>query len=85
MIASHPRFKINVTEQRSRPLGASAAAMIVHSFSPDDLWFADFSAFCELYSAHAEMNALLYVSTGGATLYVGWARGIPAVPVNGQS
>jgi len=56
--------------------GARAAVMLVHSFSPDALWFDDFSAFAALLGVPAAMGSVSCVPRGdGFPLFVGWCRG----------
>jgi len=56
-----------------------AAAMIVHSFSREKLWFNDFVQFSSLFGAGNEVkasDALVAVrSNGKPTLFLGWASG----------
>jgi hypothetical protein len=57
-------------------LGAKAAAMIVHSFSPENRWFDDYAAFAKLYGLTAEVGKLVATTAkGGIPLYLGWAHG----------
>jgi hypothetical protein len=53
-----------------------AAAMIVHSFSPEKLWFAEFAAFASLLGCNAHANELMR-ATGSSNrpLYLAWAVG----------
>ncbi len=52
------------------------AAMIVHSFSPDRLWFNEFSRFVSLFGITAEPNRLLTIQPKATRpLHVGWACG----------
>ncbi len=52
------------------------AAMIVHSFSPDRLWFDAFARFVSLFGIVAEPNKLLEIRPQATRpLYVGWACG----------
>lgn len=56
--------------------GARHAAMIVHSFSPTDQWFDDFSAFVALFGHTAKVGHLTAtVARRGLPLYLGWAHG----------
>ena len=52
------------------------AVMIVHSFSQENLWFDDYSAFLALYSKSASVGDLVRVCTvEGIDLFLGWAKG----------
>lgn len=54
----------------------SAAAMIVHSFSPAAQWFEDFRAFAALFGAQASPDRAVEVRLpSGKPLYLGWATG----------
>lgn len=54
------------------------AAMIVHSFSPSKMWFADFAAFVALFGLIAETDtAFTTTLPNGARLRLGWASGNP--------
>ena len=56
--------------------GASGAAMIVHSFSPDARWFEDYARFCALFGLTAKAGQLLTARLpDGKLLYLGWAGG----------
>jgi hypothetical protein len=50
--------------------------MLVHSFSPEDMWFEEYSKFAALFGIDAEKDmiypALLF---DGLVLYLGWAKG----------
>jgi hypothetical protein len=55
-----------------------AAAMIVHSFSPEDKWFDAYAAFLGLFDLPASPGELVSKSLpSGRTLYFGWAKGDP--------
>ena len=55
---------------------AGAAAMIVHSFSPEARWHADYGRFAALLGAKAEVGSAARVQLpSGKPLYVGWAPG----------
>lgn len=55
------------------------AAMIVHSFSPQRLWFDDFRAFVSALGGEAEADRPCeVVIPGGRRLILGWATGNPA-------
>jgi hypothetical protein len=52
------------------------AALIVHSFSPDHLWFDDFRNWCQVFGADASLGRLaLLAEFQGTRLYAGWATG----------
>lgn len=54
------------------------AAMIVHSFSKDDLWFDDFARFAELFGLQATKNRLLtFALPTGMPMHLGWVTGDP--------
>jgi hypothetical protein len=54
----------------------AAAAMIVHSFSPDSRWFDDYARFVALFGVTALANELATVTLpSGKPLYLGWACG----------
>ncbi|MPY76406.1 MAG: hypothetical protein GEU87_19370 [Alphaproteobacteria bacterium] len=59
----------------ARRFGTNAAAMIVHSFSSETLWFDDFSAFCGLLGATPQVGRLCSARTVDMPLYLGWAIG----------
>jgi hypothetical protein len=55
---------------------AEAAVMLVHSFSPTNMWFDDFAAFAALFGAAAEKNKLSSLGArNGLTLSIGWCSG----------
>jgi hypothetical protein len=56
-----------------------AAAMIVHSFSADDLWLADFQRFVALFGDFGVVptGRLVRVDLTPRPLYLGWAKGDP--------
>lgn len=56
---------------------ARYAAMIVHSFNQDDLWFDEYARFLALFGAPASAPGKLFFlkETRGVKLYSGWARG----------
>jgi hypothetical protein len=50
--------------------------MLVHSFSPSDRWFDDFSAFAALSGPAPRMGELAPVATcGSVRLFIGWCKG----------
>ncbi len=56
--------------------GASHAVMLVHSFSPKDQWFDDFSNFAKLFGQTAEIGRLMTArARNGLPLHLGWAHG----------
>ena len=55
---------------------AAAAVMLVHSFSPTDRWFDDFSAFAELLGVQAGIDRVGRVRNEmGIPLFIGWCKG----------
>ena len=55
-----------------------AAAMIVHSFSPEQMWFDTFARFVGLYEHSIEPGQLVEVSLpSGMPLFLGWVCGDP--------
>lgn len=55
---------------------ASAAVMIVQSFSETDKWFDDFAAFAGLFGVEAEIGRLAQIGVPGSTpLFIGWCKG----------
>lgn len=55
---------------------ASAAVMLVHSFSPTGKWFDDFAAFARLYGIDASVGSVSRVQVPGDTpLFLGWCKG----------
>jgi hypothetical protein len=58
---------------------ASAATMVVHSFSPTKRWFEDFSAFARLVGGEPRPETLMRsTAPTSRPLYIGWAAGDPA-------
>ncbi|MGY3558464.1 hypothetical protein ACVWXP_001733 [Bradyrhizobium sp. USDA 4463] len=54
------------------------AAMIVHSFSPENRWFDAYTAFVSLFDLNATPGHLVSKKMpGGRTLSFGWAKGEP--------
>lgn len=52
------------------------AAMIVHSFSAERMWFEDFANFATLFGASIEPDRLCSVKlSSNRTLHLGWATG----------
>jgi len=57
-------------------IGAAHAAMLVHSFSPANQWFAEFKAFAALFGAAAEIGKLYTVKAKDALpLHLAWVHG----------
>ncbi len=57
-------------------LGATQAAMLVHSFSSTNRWFEKFSAFVALFNATAAIGELSSVTArGGIPLHLAWVHG----------
>lgn len=54
---------------------AGAAAMVVHSFSPEDRWRDDFERFLELFSDAKRTAEGQLLLPGGKRLVLGWASG----------
>ena len=60
----------------ARSFKADIAVMIVHSFSPERLWFDAFAKFAALFDVAAEANRLLAIRPNNSPpLYIGWASG----------
>ena len=56
--------------------GASHAVMLVHSFSPKQLWFDEFSNFSSLFGLTAEIGRLMTTKArNGLPLHLGWVHG----------
>jgi hypothetical protein len=50
--------------------------MLVHSFSPQNLWFDDFSEFCALFGLIAQVDGIASTTLGnGVVLHLGWVHG----------
>ncbi len=57
-------------------VGATAAVMIVHSFSPTNQWFDEFKKFAGLFGLDAMIDRLLKTTArNGMPLYLGWSHG----------
>ncbi len=54
---------------------SNQAAMIVHSFSPEQRWFDAYSRFVELLGGTADADGATMVDVPGRTLLLGWACG----------
>jgi hypothetical protein len=60
----------------ARRFKTDAAAMIVHSFSPERIWFEAFEQFASLFNVAVAPNELTVVRPNAAPpLYIGWAHG----------
>lgn len=60
----------------ARRFEATSAVMLVHSFSPDHLWFADYQAFLDLYGVQGAIDKLVSLRcVEGIDLYAGWVHG----------
>jgi hypothetical protein len=60
----------------AKRFNAKTAVMIVHSFSPSNEWFDDYSAFIALYGKSAEVGEMVSLcDVDGVKLSVGWAKG----------
>lgn len=60
----------------ARRFHASAAMMLVHSFSQTHEWFDDFAKFAKLYDAEPVPDSVHKVECrGGIPLFIGWAVG----------
>lgn len=60
----------------ARQFCAPAAVMLVHSFSPTDRWFEDFSAFAGLFGVKPRIGNLAAVGNcGDVSLSIGWCKG----------
>ena len=60
----------------ARRFETDAAAMIVHSFSPQHLWFDDFVAFCAAFNLTPTRGAASVATLpDGRRLILGWASG----------
>lgn len=60
----------------ARRFHAKSAVMLVHSFSPSDDHFGDYSRFLAFLGLSAEINTIGKAApTPGVNLYLGWVRG----------
>lgn len=60
----------------ARRFGTSRAAMVVHSFSPDERWFDAYAAFTDLLGVAASVGRLAVRDLpSGMPLELGWAKG----------
>jgi len=56
--------------------GASSAVMLIHTFSPTDQWFNEYSQFAELLGVEAKIDKLAETKVrNGMPLYLGWVHG----------
>lgn len=56
--------------------GARDAVMLVHSFSPDNLWFDDFALFASLFGLQASIGQVVTTTArNGMPLHLGWVHG----------
>lgn len=61
----------------ARRFQISHAALIIHSFSQEHLWFEDFQTWCGLFGADPEIGRLVTLANlAGTKLYGGWAVGL---------
>jgi hypothetical protein len=66
----------------AKRFGARHALMLVHSFSSDDEWFSDYTAFAEALGAEETPAIGTIVAVGpraGISLYLGWVKDAPSV------
>lgn len=63
----------------ARRFGAAHAVLLVHSFSPQKLWFSDYAAFADAIGARAMLDAVVPARrvSSGVSLWVGWVCGDP--------
>jgi hypothetical protein len=55
---------------------AGHALMLIHSFSPTNMWFSDFAAFVALFGQRAEIGRVIPVGhCRGRELLLGWCEG----------
>jgi hypothetical protein len=60
----------------ARRFRRGVAAMVVHSFSPQNRWFEEFSRFCALFGLNPRIGEGAEVTLpDGMTLRLGWAKG----------
>jgi len=60
----------------ARRFKTDAAAMIVHSFSPERIWFESFAQFASLFDVTMATNELIAVRPNvRPPIYIGWACG----------
>ena len=62
----------------ARQFNAGIALMLVHSFSPEDMWFDEYFKFAALFGIDAEKDMVYPAQPfDGLVLYFGWAKGDP--------
>ena len=73
-----PRFSRTASAViEAKRFGAKTAVMVVHSFSQENEWFDDYSAFSKLYGKSAGVGDLVFAhEVNGINLYLGWAKGL---------
>ena len=50
--------------------------MLVHSFSPEAVWFEEYAAFVKLFGPDAAINTVTRTDEcDGIELYLGWIKG----------
>jgi len=60
----------------AKRFNATAALLLVHSFSPNYEWFDDYSNFSSLFGIKAQRNAILFAKRiDGVNLYLTWITG----------
>ena len=60
----------------ARKFNAAHAVMLVHSFSPSDDWFDDYTNFLSLFGSTGSPNSLTpIIDAAGLSVYLGWVRG----------
>lgn len=60
----------------ARRFHASAAVLLVHSFSPSGMWYADYAAFAALLGVDSAPGAVVDAGErGGVRIFLGWVRG----------
>lgn len=60
----------------AKRFGCAGAAMIIHSFSPENMWLEDFQAFARMFGVDVEPGKPAIVRPGeGVPLMIGWASG----------
>ncbi|MEZ6022894.1 MAG: hypothetical protein R3C16_05655 [Hyphomonadaceae bacterium] len=57
--------------------GCAGAAMIVHSFSAEKMWFDDFQSFAAALGVAVTPEAPAVATVGGVPLLLGWASAAP--------
>ena len=60
----------------ARQFNAGIALMLVHSFSPQNMWFDQYSKFANLFGIEAEMDRIYPAQPfDGLVLYLSWVKG----------